>query len=533
MEANNFIEHQYRRKLDFDNGENDILFDTIRTEVDENEDNQAKFDSNEYITSIHSKIPVETIPKIDMEFETKEEAYNFYNAYAYKVGFSIRRSKGHKGSDGKMINRTFCCSCEGRREVDNRRIIVKHHRAETRFHCLTIMKVNCHQTGKYRVVDFIASHTHVTSTPSKSHLHRSQRRLTAAQEAEIDLVDNSGIAPKDGCELMTRRAGGRESLEFTHDDYRNYLRTKRTTKVKLDETGGILEYLQRMQLEDPSFFYALQLDNEGLITNIFWRDAQMKVAYSHFGDVIYFDTTYQKNQESRPFAMFVGVNHHKQTILFGAALLYDETAETFIWLFDTFVRGMVGKKPMIILTDQDAAMAKALSFQWPQTSHRPCIWHLYQNAAKHLSVVFERFREFSKDFSRCIYDYEEEKEFLQAWHEMLEKYNLQSNNWLKRMFSLKEKWALVYGRDMFCADMMTTQRNESMNSSIKGYVSYKHNLSKKFHHFQRLFEHQRYEKLKADFKATQSNISLPLNIAILKHAANVYTRKCSKHLKLN
>ena len=117
---------------------------------------------------------------------------------------------------------------------------------------------------------------------------------------------------------------------------------------------------------------------------------------------------------------------------------------------------MVGKKLTTILTDQDVAMAKALAFQWPQTSHRLCIWHLYQNVAKDLSVVFKRFREFSKDFSRCIYDYEEEKEFLQAWHEMLEKYDLQSNNWLKRMFSLKEKWALVYDRDTFCINMTIT-----------------------------------------------------------------------------
>ena len=96
---------------------------------------------------------------------------------------------------------------------------------------------------------------------------------------------------------MTRRTGGCESLGFTYNDYRNYLWIKRTTKVKLDEMGGILEYLQQMQLEDPLIFYALQLDNEGLITNIFWRDAQMRLPYSHFGDVC-FDTTYQKNQES-------------------------------------------------------------------------------------------------------------------------------------------------------------------------------------------------------------------------------------------
>ena len=56
----------------------------------------------------------------------------------------------------------------------------------------------------------------------------------------------------------------------------------------------------------------------------------MKLDYEYFGDAVCFDTTYKKNKDGRPFALFVSVNHHKQTIIFGAALLYDETSETFM-----------------------------------------------------------------------------------------------------------------------------------------------------------------------------------------------------------
>ncbi|XP_062088519.1 protein FAR1-RELATED SEQUENCE 5-like [Humulus lupulus] len=221
--------------------------------------------------------------------------------------------------------------------------------------------------------------------------------------------------------------------------------------------------------------------------------------------------------------MFLGVNHHKQIIIFGAALLYDETAETFAWLFDTFAKTMSGKKPKTILTDQDAAMEKALESQWPETTHRLCIWHIYQNAAKNLSGVFQNFREFTKDFSSCIYDYDEKDVFIEAWNSMLEKYDLRDNKWLKKMFNLKEKWALVYGRETFCADMTTTQRSESMNNVIKNYVSYKHEIPRFFQHFQRLVEDHRYDELKADFKATQTSLSLSLPIEILKHTSIVYT----------
>nr|KYP70189.1 Protein FAR1-RELATED SEQUENCE 4 [Cajanus cajan] len=398
-----------------------------------------------------------------MEFETEDAAYNFYNDYAYKVGFSVRISKGHKDKYGKIVNRVFCCSCERYRGKDKREDNVKNPRPQSRFGCLAKMKVNSRLTGKYRVTEFIAEHAHETTTPT----------------------DDSGITPKASC--------------------------------------GVLEYLQKMQLEDSNFFYAIQVDEDDLITNIFWADVKMMIDYSYFGDVVCFDTTYRKNKEGRPFAMFVGVNHHKLTIIFGAALLYDGTAKSFIWLFNTFAKAMSEKKPKTILTDQDAAMAKALALVWTEICHRLCIWHLYQNALKKLSIVFGKFQDFSKDFNKCIYEYEEEEEFIIAWSNMLEKYDLKDNSWLKQTFALKEKWALVYGRENFCADMTTTQRNESMNNVIKKYVSYQHDLLRFFHHFQRMVEDRRDEESKADFKVTQRSLILSFDVEILRHAATIYT----------
>ncbi|KAK8526158.1 hypothetical protein V6N12_020639 [Hibiscus sabdariffa] len=92
---------------------------------------------------------------------------------------------------------------------------------------------------------------------------------------------------------------------------------------------------------------------------------------------------------------------------------------------------------------------------------------------------------------------------------MLAKYNLENNNWLQKQFELREKWALVYGRQTFCADMSTTQRSESMNNQIKMYIGYKYDLLRFFHHFERLLADRRYEELKADFKKNQSKPSLP------------------------
>ena len=41
-----------------------------------------------------------------------------------------------------------------------------------------------------------------------------------------------------------------------------------------------------------------------------------------------------------------------------------------------------------ILTDQSAGMAKAINEVFPKPNHHLCVWHIYQNIAKHLSHVF-------------------------------------------------------------------------------------------------------------------------------------------------
>ena len=87
-----------------------------------------------------------------------------------------------------------------------------------------------------------------------------------------------------------------------------------------------------------------------------------------------FDTTYRTNQYDQPFAPFIEVNHHKQTFCsIHADLLYDETIESFKWLFKTFLSAMSGKQPKTILTDQSAAMAKAIAEVFDELNHHLCV----------------------------------------------------------------------------------------------------------------------------------------------------------------
>lgn len=80
------------------------------------------------------------------------------------------------------------------------------------------------------------------------------------------------------------------------------------------------------------------------------------MAYQHFSDVVSFNTTYCTNKYSMPFAPFVGINHHKQSIFFGCALLRNGSANTFCWLFQTWLKAMFYGHLGAIITDQDPTM---------------------------------------------------------------------------------------------------------------------------------------------------------------------------------
>ena len=106
--------------------------------------------------------------------------------------------------------------------------------------------------------------------------------------------------------------------------------------------------------------------------NFFWRDAKSRIDYDCFEDVVSFDTTYRTNKYNLICALFVGVNHHWQTITFGCAFLSSETEISFDWLFRTFLESMGNKQPKIIFTDQDAAMSNAIKSVFTESSHRLC-----------------------------------------------------------------------------------------------------------------------------------------------------------------
>ena len=78
------------------------------------------------------------------------------------------------------------------------------------------------------------------------------------------------------------------------------------------------------------------------------------------------------------FVPFTGVNHHHQSVMFGCALLVNETAKSYTWLLKTWLNAMPGNPPSTIITNDDKTIAKAIADVLPNATHRLCMWHLLQ-----------------------------------------------------------------------------------------------------------------------------------------------------------
>jgi len=192
-------------------------------------------------------VVIDYMPKLGMEFDSEQEAYDFYNEYGRNYGFSIRKDWCNKRKvDGVVTSRQFVCCKEGfwdEWESDGQKM---RERAETRTGCQAHMKIWLDKKNKkYCIQRLELNHNHILHVSQCAHMMPSQRRISHAQALEIDLAYDSGIKLKDSYEFMGRQASGKDVLGYTKQDHKNYLHSKRQRELKYVSQGVYLYTLKR------------------------------------------------------------------------------------------------------------------------------------------------------------------------------------------------------------------------------------------------------------------------------------------------
>lgn len=291
--------------------------------------------------------------------------------------------------------------------------------------------------------------------------------------------------------------------------------------------GGqhVLDYLKRVQAENPAFFYAVEGDGDRLGGSIFWADATARMNYSYFGDTVIFDSSYRTSRYRVPFASLTGLNHHGQPVLFGCALMINDSESSFIWLLQTWLHAMSGRLPVSITTDTDALIQVAVARVLPGTRHRFCKSGIFRETQEKLAHIYQSHPTFELEFKRCINDTEAIHEFESCWTVLLGRYYLTDNEWLLSIYNARQQWVPVYVRDSFFGDLSLPERREGLDAFFSGYINAVTTIQVLLKQYEKAVSSWHEKELKADYDTANSTPTLKTPSPMEKQAAGLYTRR--------
>ncbi|XP_042460360.1 protein FAR1-RELATED SEQUENCE 6-like [Zingiber officinale] len=463
-------------------------------------------------------------PQVGMYFSSEEEVRAFYKSYAQGLGFGISKLGSKKGDDGQIKYFSFGCSKNGKTVPRVKNSF--YPRACSKTDCKAKINITVQNDELCVITSIQLEHNHALS-PRKSRHFRCNKVLDSQTKRKLELNDQAGITLSKSFQSFVVEAGGYENLSFDERKCRNYVAEARRLRLGNGDAEALNNYFCRMQCRNSNFFYVIDVDEDSRIRNIFWADARCRAACDSFSDVVTFDTTYLTNSYDMPFAPFVGVNHHGESILLGCGLISKEDSETFIWLFKSWLACMRGRAPRAIITDQCKAMEIAILEVFPDSHHRLCLWHIMKKLPAKFSSHAD-YKLIKRNLKNIVYNSLTSTECDSNWKKFIKEFNLEKNDWLNSLYEIRHKWMPVYVKDKFWAGMSTSQRSESMNAFFDDYVHSKTTLKQFVEQYDNALKSKIEKEDNSDFTSFNSIIPVISGNPIEKQFQSVYTNKIFK-----
>ncbi|XP_027158391.1 protein FAR1-RELATED SEQUENCE 5-like [Coffea eugenioides] len=195
-----------------------------------------------------------------MEFNSEEDAYKFYNKYAFKMSFCVRKDYLNKDKDGVTTSRRCSYFKEGVKRKYEGDVMPKRTRALTKTGCeVKMVIVLLRGTMKYR-----------------SH------------------------------ELMGKEVGGMGNVGYTRDDFKRYLRTRRKRSLKYGEAVTFdTTYKTNKEYWPLGVFVGFNQHRQIVIFNAAFMYDEMIDSFKWV-----FGTFLEAMCEKRPRTILTDQNHH-------------------------------------------------------------------------------------------------------------------------------------------------------------------------------------------------------------------------------
>ncbi|KAM1078028.1 hypothetical protein ACFX15_024641 [Malus domestica] len=456
-------------------------------------------------------------PAVGMEFESYDDAYNYYNCYAKEVGFRVRvKNSWFKRNSREKYGAVLCCSSQGFKRIKD----VNRLRKETRTGCPAMLRMRLVDSKRWRILEVTLEHNHLLGAKMYKSINKmgsgTKRKSQSSSDAEKRTIKLYRALVID--------SGGNGTSNSSIADIRTFSDHPDQLNLKKGDTQAIYNYLCRMQLTNPNFFYLMDFNDDGLLRNVFWIDARCRAACGYFGDVIYFDNTYLSNKYDIPLVAFVGINHHGQAVLLGCALLAGETTESYTWLFKAWLTCVSGHSPQTIITDRCKALQSAIAEVFPRSHHRFGLSHIMKKVPEKLGGL-RNYDAIRKALTKAVYETLKVIEFEAAWRFMIQRFGVGDHEWLRSLYEERFWWAPVYLKETFFAGMVAARPGEALSPFFDRYVHKQTPLKEFLDKYELALQKKHKDEALADIESRSASPTLKTRCSFELQLSKVYTRE--------
>ncbi|XP_047964528.1 protein FAR1-RELATED SEQUENCE 6-like [Salvia hispanica] len=483
------------------NGQNDVL-----------EDNTCE-GGNEFVA-----------PAIGMEFESYDDAYNYYNCYATEVGFTVRvKNSWFKRNTREKYGAVLCCSCQGFKRLKDG----NHLRKETRTGCRAMVRMRIVDSKRWRVLDVNLKHNHLLGAET----HQTNKKTSCGHKRKLLSNSDVEMQPVKLYRALVIDAGSDGNSNFSQKLAKTPSDQPNKLNLRKGDTQAMYNYLCRVQLTNPNFFYLVDLNDEGGVRNVFWADARSRAANVYFGDVIFFDTNCLSCKYEVPLVSFVGMNHHGQSVLLGCGLLASETIESYTWVLKSWLCCTSGPSPQTIITDRCKVLQSAVADVFPKSQHRFCLSHIMRKVPENLGGL-RSYDAIRKALLKGVYEALKPYDFEAAWGFMVQHFGVSDNEWLRSLYEDRAQWAPVYLKDTFFVGLAAARLGETINPFFGKYLHKQTPLKEFLDKYELALLKKHKEEVIADTESRNSIPELKTRCSFELQLSKVYTRAIFKRFQL-
>nr|XP_043621363.1 putative protein FAR1-RELATED SEQUENCE 10 isoform X2 [Erigeron canadensis] len=424
-------------------------------------------------------------PYVCQIFKTDDEAFEFYGNFARKNGFSIRKARSTESQNLGVYRRDFVCYRSGFNQP-RKKANVEHPRDRKSVRCgcdakMYLTKEIVDGATQWYVSQFSNIHNHELLEDDQVRLLPAYRKIQEADQERILLLTKAGFPVNRIMKVLELEKGVQPGqLPFIEKDVRNFVRTCKKTVQENDalltekreiDMLALLEAFRDTAQQGDGFVYNYTTDENGKVENVAWAYGDSVRAFSVFGDVVTFETTYRSITYNMLLGVWFGIDNQGKAFLLGCVLLQDETAQSFSWALQAFIRFLRGNHPQTIVSDIDLALRDAIATELPNTKHVIGVWHVLSKLFSWFSLPLGlQYPEFKSEFE-LVCHLDNVEDFENQWNHLMARFGIESDKHMALLFSYRASWPVAYIRSYFLARTMTIDYVKSMDKFMKNILS--------------------------------------------------------------